>query len=262
MRHIRSYLYSFLQILRNSSHRSRLKTKKEILRSNETNGIIGAKKNKQESSSKLRNNHLDPFVLDCVGSIRWIKMENLKGKKSNSRVYRKNFISDNEGEFLQLSPPVWFIATLEDLDEERAIVSIEGRRRNTISSSSSSPSSSHSSVHPFLSSSPRWRVVRAREKAIQEKNGDRMKRHHLRGQIGASRTRSYARMQRREKKGGGEINASRREIKKSAKKNLLLFSVDSLLGFYEIDILSRYNDDNFLITIGTFLLISIFPSFG
>ena len=166
MRHIRSYLYSFLQILRNSSHRSRLKTKKEILRSNETNGIIGAKKNKQESSSKLRNNHLDPFVLDCVGSIRWIKMENLKGKKSNSRVYRKNFISDNEGEFLQLSPPVWFIATLEDLDEERAIVSIEGRRRNTISSSSSSPSSSHSSVHPFLSSSPRWRVVRAREKAI------------------------------------------------------------------------------------------------
>lgn len=113
----------FLQILPVdlAQKKNKKKKKKEILRSNET-GIIGTKKNKQESSS---NFVITTWALSfsSVGSIRWIKIENLKGKKSNSRVYQKNFISDNEREFLsvQLSPP-WFI---EDLDEERAIVSIE-----------------------------------------------------------------------------------------------------------------------------------------
>lgn len=113
----------FLQILPVdlAQKKNKKKKKKEILRSNET-GIIGTKKNKQESSS---NFVITTWALSfsSVGSTRWIKIENLKGKKSNSRVYQKNFISDNEREFLsvQLSPP-WFI---EDLDEERAIVSIE-----------------------------------------------------------------------------------------------------------------------------------------
>lgn len=113
----------FLQILPVDlvQKKNEKKKKKEILRSNET-GIIGTKKNKQES---LSNFVITTWALSfsSVGSTRWIKIENLKGKKSNSRVYQKNFISDNEREFLsvQLSPP-WFI---EDLDEERAIVSIE-----------------------------------------------------------------------------------------------------------------------------------------
>lgn len=113
----------FLQILPIdlAQKKNKKKKKKEILRSNET-GIIGTKKNKQES---LSNFVITTWALSfsSVGSTRWIKIENLKGKKSNSRVYQKNFISDNEREFLsvQLSPP-WFI---EDLDEEKAIVSIE-----------------------------------------------------------------------------------------------------------------------------------------
>lgn len=113
---------NFLQILRNSTHLlislKKKKKRKEILRSNET-GIIEAKKNNQESSSKFVIINLTLSFerrIDPNGS----RSKN-SGKKRNSRVYRKNFISDNEGEgeflFLQLSPPR-FIGSLEDLDEE------------------------------------------------------------------------------------------------------------------------------------------------
>lgn len=169
----------FLQILPVdlAQKKKNKKKKKEILRSNET-GIIGTKKNKQESSS---NFVITTWALSfsSVGSIRWIKIENLKGKKSNSRVYQKNFISDNEREFLsvQLSPP-WFI---EDLDEERAIVSIESPlARLFFFFVPSSPSIRRWRIPSLLATFDIDRGVRARRwrggkrgKSYKEKNGER-----------------------------------------------------------------------------------------
>lgn len=145
---------NFLQILRNSTHLlislKKKKKRKEILRSNET-GIIEAKKNNQESSSKFVITSLTLSFerrIDPNGS----RSKN-SGKKRNSRVYRKNFISDNEGEgeflFLQLSPP-WFIGSLEDLDEEFPPFD-RGTKENTVRDREPHASSS---LRPLLSLIP------------------------------------------------------------------------------------------------------------